>query len=224
MPREVDPKRTRKAKRIVRKLAAMEAPDPETGEIKAAESYSDWERTFLGEVEGRLDKYGSAFHNLSKGRAEEAKWTEHKVVETAYDLDVVEDGEVKRQSVPMRNAMNEVLRDWYVDDCRSGVVRWNKTLEKHGLSDRLRLPDRKFNRGIGQFSSIHTDPDGRLLSDEEWNRRKYEWLPSPEDKAYLHSIQVTPVYKPGQFANYIAPPARGINRMPIDFEYVRTEG
>ena len=72
MPREVDPKRTRKAKRIVRKLAAMEAPDPETGEIKAAESYSDWERTFLGEVEGRLDKYGSAFHNLSKGRAEEA--------------------------------------------------------------------------------------------------------------------------------------------------------
>ena len=44
-----------------------------------------------------------------------------------------------------------------------------------------------------------------------------------EDKAYLHSIQAEPVYKPGQFANYIAPPARGINRMPIDFEYVRTE-
>ena len=43
------------------------------------------------------------------------------------------------------------------------------------------------------------------------------------DKAYLHSIQATPVYKPGQFANYIAPPARGINRLPIDFEYVRTE-
>ena len=33
----------------------------------------------------------------------------------------------------------------------------------------------------------------------------------------------TPVYKPGQFANYIAPPQRGINRQPIDFEYVRTE-
>ena len=42
-------------------------------------------------------------------------------------------------------------------------------------------------------------------------------------QAYLHSIQVTPVYKPGQFANYIAPPQRGINRQPIDFEYVRTE-
>ena len=44
---------------------------------------------------------------------------------------------------------------------------------------------------------------------EEWERRKDEWLPSLEDKAYLHSIQATPIYKPGQFANYIAPPARG---------------
>ena len=26
-----------------------------------------------------------------------------------------------------------------------------------------------------------------------------------------------------QFANYIAPPARGVNRTPINFEYVRTE-
>jgi benzoyl-CoA 2,3-dioxygenase component B len=32
-----------------------------------------------------------------------------------------------------------------------------------------------------------------------------------------------PVYEPGKFANYIAPPLRGVNRMPIHFEYVRTE-
>ena len=46
---------------------------------------------------------------------------------------------------------------------------------------------------------------------------------SPADKEYLRSIQAMPVYKPGQFANYIAPPQRGINRQPLDFEYVRTE-
>lgn len=72
MPREVDPKRTRKALRIVRKLAAMNTPDAQTGEIKAAETYSEWENGFLGEVETRLGKYGSAFANLSKGRPEEA--------------------------------------------------------------------------------------------------------------------------------------------------------
>jgi benzoyl-CoA 2,3-dioxygenase component B len=61
------------------------------------------------------------------------------------------------------------------------------------------------------------------LSDEEWDRRKHEWLPSPADREYLLSIMAEPIYEPGKFANYIAPPLRGINRMPIDFEYVRTE-
>src|SRR5678816_1003291 len=56
----------------------------------------------------------SYFANGLKGRAEEAKWTEHKVTEDQYMLDIVENGAVKKTNVPMRNAMNEVLRDWYV--------------------------------------------------------------------------------------------------------------
>ena len=108
-------------------------------------------------------------------------------------------------------------------DCLAGVTRWNKILERHGFADRLRLPDRKFNRGIGMFSSMHFDPSGTPLSEPEWARRKHEWLPAPSDREYLLSIMATPVYEPGKFANYIAPPVRGINRQPIDFEYVRTE-
>jgi benzoyl-CoA 2,3-dioxygenase component B len=103
------------------------------------------------------------------------------------------------------------------------VQRWNKILERHGLSDRLRLPDRKFNRGIGMFSSLHFDPWGQPLTDEEWERRRNEWLPSPPDREYLLSIMAEPVYEAGKFANYIAPPIRGIHRMPIHYEYVRTE-
>ena len=78
MPRDVDPKRTRKALRLVRKLAAKaeaqgETIDPETGEItRNAVDYSAWEKDFLGEVDKRLEKYGSAFANLSKGRSEDA--------------------------------------------------------------------------------------------------------------------------------------------------------
>lgn len=63
MPRAVDPKRTKKALRVVRKLAALEPP---------AEDYSGWEKEFLAEVEGRLEKYGSAFANMAKGRPDEA--------------------------------------------------------------------------------------------------------------------------------------------------------
>jgi len=54
MPRDVDLKKTRKALRIIRKLAAQstapETIDPETGEIRPGEGavdYSQWENEFL---------------------------------------------------------------------------------------------------------------------------------------------------------------------------------
>jgi len=165
----------------------------------------------------------SYFANGLKGRAEEGKWTEHRVVETTYTLETMAEGQLATLEIPMRNAMNEVLRDWYVDDCLSGVTRWNKTIEKYGISDRLRLPDRKFNRGIGQFAGTRFDPDGRQVTEDEWTRRRHEWLPTPADKQFLLSIMNAPIYEPGVFANYIVPPARGIKGTPIDFEYVRTE-
>ena len=48
-------------------------------------------------------------------------------------------------------------------------------------------------------------------------------LPSAADTEYLLSIMDKPVFEPGKFANYIAPPRRGINQLPLDFQYVRTE-
>ncbi|MBX3431540.1 MAG: hypothetical protein KF779_18290 [Hyphomonadaceae bacterium] len=79
MRRDVDRKQTRKALRIIRKLAAQgsapETVDPETGEVKPGEGavdYSQWENEFLTEVDQRLEKYGSAFADLSKGRKDDA--------------------------------------------------------------------------------------------------------------------------------------------------------
>jgi benzoyl-CoA 2,3-dioxygenase component B len=45
-------------------------------------------------------------------------------------------------------------------------------------------------------------------------------MPNEEDHAYIDSL-MGQVIEPGKFANWIAPPARGINSQPIDFEYVR---
>lgn len=64
MARDVDPKRTRKAKRLVARL--------QSAKDQAAAPYSGWEEEFLDEVGARLDKYGSAFRDLAKGRAEDA--------------------------------------------------------------------------------------------------------------------------------------------------------
>lgn len=79
MARKVDPKQTRKTLRIVRKLADKgvkpETVDPLTGELKPGVGeieYSHWESEFLSEIDKRLEKYGSAFRNLSKGRSEDA--------------------------------------------------------------------------------------------------------------------------------------------------------
>ena len=61
-----------------------------------------------------------------------------------------------------------------------------------------------------------------MLTGRGWTRRKHEWLPAPADKEFLLSIMNAPIYEPGRFANYIAPPARGVKGKPINFEYVRT--
>ena len=73
------------------------------------------------------------------------------------------------------------------------------------------------------YAGFHFDPNGVPLSAEEFERRRHEWLPAEADREYLLSIMAAPIYEPGKFANYIAPPRRGINQQPIDFEYVRTE-
>ena len=41
-----------------------------------------------------------------------------------------------------------------------------------------------------------------------------------EDRAFVASLMGR-VVEPGQFANWIAPPVMGINRQPVNYEYVR---
>jgi benzoyl-CoA 2,3-dioxygenase component B len=48
-----------------------------------------------------------------------------------------------------------------------------------------------------------------------------EWLPTAEDRAKVRALQGQAVTEPGKFASWIAPPTRGIDGRPIDFEYVR---
>src|SRR5689334_7771785 len=78
----------------------------------------------------------SYFANGLKGRAKEDTFDEHIVKDSYYHMEFFEQGRPVTKDVLMRNAMNEVLRDWYVGDCAAGVERWNRILEAHGMSDR----------------------------------------------------------------------------------------
>ncbi len=120
----------------------------------------------------------------------------------------------------MLNTLNEVLRDDFIRDTVAGVGRWNKVLEKQGIAFRLTVPHKAFNRKIGTLAGIRVAPDGTVLSEEQWKANENAWLPTPEDREFVGSLMGR-VVEPGKFANWIAPPAIGINRQPVNFEYVR---
>jgi benzoyl-CoA 2,3-dioxygenase component B len=156
-----------------------------------------------------------------KGRFREDTLDEHKAMDQSYRLEVPEGGKLVAQEVPLRNAMNEVLRDEYVKDCQRAVDRWNKSVEKAGLTGlKLRLPHRRFHRNVGPNAGLSFDPDGRMLSEAEFKAREAEWLPTAQDQAYVRSL-MHPVTERGKMASWIGPPPKGINGMPIDFEYVK---
>jgi benzoyl-CoA 2,3-dioxygenase component B len=156
-----------------------------------------------------------------KGRfKEQEQYTDHIASEGSFTLIVVEDGKLVPREVPLRNALNEVLRGEYVKDCQKGLARWNRALADEGVSDRLSLPNIRFHRHVGEYSSHSFDIEGNLISKEEFERRKSRWLPSIEDREYVRSL-MRPVTEPGKIANWIAPPAAGIKGKPFEFEYVR---
>jgi benzoyl-CoA 2,3-dioxygenase component B len=132
----------------------------------------------------------------------------------------VTDGRLAEREVPMLNALNEVLRDDYIRDSIAGVARWNRVIEKAALPFRLQAPHKAFNRRIGSLAGVRVSPDGRVVSEVEWTRNERDWLPSDEDRAFVASLMGR-VVDPGRFAHWIAPPATGINKQPVDFEYVR---
>ena len=66
MPREVDPKKTRKA------LRRLERTRRKIAEKQGEDTLSEWEDEFITSVGDRLETYGSAFNDPDKGRLEEA--------------------------------------------------------------------------------------------------------------------------------------------------------
>ncbi len=156
-----------------------------------------------------------------KGRFEEGKRDDDHVLKgRTYPVLQIVDGRFAEREVPMLNALNEVLRDDFIRDSVSGVGRWNKVIEKAALPFRLQAPHKAFHRSIGSLSGARVSPDGRVVTDAEWKAMAGEWLPSEADRAFVASLMGR-VVEPGKFANWIAPPVMGINRQPVNFEYVR---
>ena len=163
----------------------------------------------------------NSFHAGIKGRFREDRLKDdHQLESATYPVLRLKDGRFVTEDAPALSALNMRLRDDYLTDCGLGVGRWNKVIEASGIAFQMKLPHQAFHRQIGEFSSIHADPQGNVLSDDVWEKRKGEFLPSDGDKDFIEGL-MQPEIRPGKFASWIAPPKVGIDNKPGDFEYVK---
>jgi benzoyl-CoA 2,3-dioxygenase component B len=178
-----------------------------------------------------LDLFGSevstnaanAFNAGIKGRYHETQiQDDHKLKNDTYPVLKLVDGQIKRVDEPALTALNMRLRDDYSQDCVKGILRWNKVISTIGYDYKLTLPHVAFHRAIGEFKDVHVTPQGELIDEATWNRRKHQWLPSTVDGGFIASL-MEPVTETGGFAPWIAPPKVGIDNKPGDFEYVKIE-
>jgi benzoyl-CoA 2,3-dioxygenase component B len=164
-----------------------------------------------------------AFSSGLKGRFNEAKLTDdHELQNETYKVTRVIDGKLVDEDTPALRSINCRLLDDYMNDCQGGIDRWNTIIRKAGIAFEFKQPYKGFNRKIGEFAGTRISPDGKILTEAEWQASYPLWLPNDADMAFINSL-MKPCHEPGQYASWIAPPRVGINNQPAEFEYVKIE-
>ncbi len=182
------------------------------------------EDLFGGEISANAADYFAAG---LKGRYREADYAEHSAQPEGYEMEVLKSGRLAKQTIPLRAALNEVQRNRFTEDCQRAVDKWNRIIDRILGPDathlHLRLPHRRFHRQIGIYSmssGCYATPDGEPIDAAAFLVGRDHWLPSARDEAYVERLMQR-VCERGKIAGWLAPPLRGINGKPFDFEYVR---
>jgi len=157
------------------------------------------------------------FANGLKGRPDESSYDDHVLREKTFQLKTPQGDE----TVPMLNAVNEIMRESYLKDCEIGLKRWNRVIERAGHGElALKLPSTRFRRSIGIWAGQPVDPQGNVVAKELYEKNLANWIPSAADRAFVLSLMKR-VAEPGKIAGWVAPPERGINNLPVEHEYVK---
>jgi benzoyl-CoA 2,3-epoxidase subunit B len=220
---------TRVVKRTLEVIKALGSEEPADLRRAGAIDLPTLQRYINFWFSSSLDLFGAEnssnaatyFATGIKGRPDEARFEDHVSLGQHLRLDMPDrNGGVVSEEVPMRNAMNEVTRTAYIKDCDIGVQRWNRLIAEAGYKFCLALPSPRFRRAVGVWAGVHTDPQGNLISEEAWNARRSDWLPSEADRTFVKSLMQRAI-EPGKMAGWLAPPEGGINNLPAAYEYVR---
>jgi len=92
-------------------------------------------------------------------------------------------------------------------------------LNEEEFDIQLKLPSTRFRRNIGIWAGVDVNPEGKIISKDNFDKNIGSWLPSDNDKEFINSLMVQ-VIEVNKTAGWIAPPNRGINNMDIGYDYV----
>ena len=158
---------------------------------------------------GEISTNAANFYTAGlKGRFDEGKKADdHRLAEATYPVTQIDGDRIVTREEPALPALNERLRDDYIADCQRGVDRWNQIIRKHGIDAELRLPHRGFHRAIGTFAGTRVSPDGKVVSQQEWEAGRPAWLPTEADQAFVESLMVPVVERGSSPTGSPCPPA-----------------
>jgi len=218
---------TRIVMRTLELMKQLKTEDPEAIRRGGGIDFPTLQRYLNFWFSSALDLFGaetssnaaSYFAAGLKGRPDEARFDDHVCLHSTIQFERPEGDTVVSETVPMRNAMHEVIRSAYIRECELGLKYANRLIERAGYSTQLWLPSRRFHRSLGAWANRFVDPEGRFLAETQWRARSGDWLPTRGDRDFVKSL-MRGVFEPGKISGWIAPADRGINGMPVDYEYV----
>ena len=156
-----------------------------------------------------------------KGRFWETKIKDdHILKDDTYPILEFDNGKIIRKDASALLSLNMRLRDDYTKDTSVSMKRWNRTIEEYQIKFEMSLPFEGFNRKIGTFMNANISPSGDVLSQENWDVNKNNFLPTNGDNVFIESL-MKPETEPGKYAGWISAPDMGIDNQPGDFEYVK---
>ncbi|MBI4441901.1 MAG: phenylacetate-CoA oxygenase subunit PaaI [Acidobacteria bacterium] len=83
--------------------------------------------------------------------------------------------------------LNELSRGQYFKEVQAIVDALNKNIPPE--QPKLRIPDEKFRRSIGQHAGMTYSVDGELLSPQKYEQHLKEVMPTPEDDQFIIGLE-----------------------------------
>src|SRR3990170_2745136 len=129
-----------------------------------------------------------AFFAGIKGRSHESNYDEHVRLEGMVTVERrAASGEFVAVQVPMKDALNGVMRQTYLHELTMLMSRWNKMLARAGIGPELRLPSQRFNRRFGVYAGGRFSPQGDRVDETVFEASPPQGVPPEGQRAPLRA-------------------------------------